>query len=166
MTLEFILAFPILLIASLAIFEFGVLLLVNQDVTTAAIEGSRHAAEFGAEQNNAISVADAVEQFLAVHQIDLDTSGAANGLGEAYLLIQYGPVTIPDRAAVSNTEFQYGDLDLAVASALPGTNQVRVIVRTPVTNGAGVRPVPDWLKSFGFSIDGAVFDTSSLTLLE
>jgi Flp pilus assembly protein TadG len=165
-TLEFILAFPILLIISIAIFEFGILLLANQNVETAAIEGSRHAAEFGSEANNAFPVAEAVEEFLAVHQIDLDTSGAASGLGEAYLKIQYGPVTIADRTAISNATFEYGNTDLTVSPPAPGMNQVRVTVRTPVTDLAGVHPVPDWLVTFGFSINGAVFEIHSLALLE
>ena len=165
-TLEFILCLPILLILIFAMFEFGILLLVNQNVATAAIEGSRHAAEFGAEPDDAISVAEAVEEFLAVHQIVLDTSGAGSGLGEAYLLVQYGDITIPDRVDVSNLSFEYGDTDLAVNPPLPGTNQVRVTVRTPVTDLAGVRPVPDWLVMFGFSINGAIFDLRSTCLLE
>ncbi|MBD3672511.1 MAG: pilus assembly protein [Planctomycetaceae bacterium] len=165
-TLEFILCLPFLLIIIFAVFEFGILLLVSQAVTSAAIEGSRHAAEFGAEPNNAISVNDAMKEFLAVHQIELDQSGSASGLGEAYLLIQYGEITIPDRTEVSNMSFEYGDSDLAVTPDLPGTNQVRVTVRTPVTDLAGVRPVPDWLEMFGFSIDGAIFDVRSTCLLE
>ena len=99
-------------------------------------------------------------------QTQSKNSWAGSGLGEAYLLIQYGEITIPDRTEVSNMSFEYGDSNLAVNPALPGTNQVRVTVRTPVTDLAGVRPVPDWLEMFGFSIDGAVFDVRSTCLLE
>ena len=46
--LEFILAFPIILMLSLAIIEFGFYVLLQQTVTAAAIEGTRKAAQVGA----------------------------------------------------------------------------------------------------------------------
>ncbi|MCH7688084.1 MAG: pilus assembly protein [Planctomycetes bacterium] len=86
-TLEFILAFPILFIATLAIFEFGILLLVEQAVVTAAIEGSREGAKLGSTTD---CVAKKVQSILGVHCIEFDTMTAQPNSGEARVIVEDG----------------------------------------------------------------------------
>lgn len=167
MILEFILVLPILIIATLAIFEFSYLLLVGHTVNTATIEGARKAAELGGEANQGEPVAEHIREILQIHQIDVSlTQPAAPNQGDSYLRIDYGNITIPDRVAASNQSYEWGDLNLAVAAAAPGTNQVIITLRTPVSDNITNRPVPDLLATFGFSINAYNYQYQSLANLE
>ena len=80
--LEFILAFPLILIISLAIIEFGFFALLQQTVTVATIEGSREAAQVGTTTD---SVGNLIKQYVAVNSLNLvvtspATSNACNVL--------------------------------------------------------------------------------------
>ncbi len=167
MTLEFLLVFPILVIAAFATIEFGILLLVQQAVTSASIEGARKAAQIGADADD---VGQVVQDFLGTHEILFNTTAAGSGaaFGDARVIIEFGPVDIDDRLAQSLQTYERGNTDIphVPIGAPPGLNQVRVTVCTWVTDLAGVRPVPDWLVTFGFSIDGRVFQLRSLANLE
>ena len=71
--LEFMLVLPVLFIGTLAIFEFGIVMLLEQAIITSATEGAREAAK-GADPDE---VALAVEQSLRLHNIRiLPHSGA------------------------------------------------------------------------------------------
>ena len=167
MILEFILILPILIIATLAIFEFGYIMLVGHTVNTATIEGVRKAAELGGEAAQGEPVAEHVREILQIHQIDLSlTQPAAANQGDAYLRIDYGNITIPDRVGASNQSYEWGDSNLAVAAAAPGTNQVIVTLRTPVSDSGTNRPVPDLLATFGFSVNAYNYQYQSLANLE
>ena len=77
--LEFILAFPLILIISLAIIEFGFFALLQQTVTVATIEGSREAAQVGTTTD---SVGNLIKQYVAVNSLNLVvTSPATSNAG-------------------------------------------------------------------------------------
>ena len=155
-TLEFILAFPILFIATLAIFEFGILLLVEQAVVTAAIEGSREGAKLGATTD---CVAKKIQSILGVHCIKFDTMTGQLGSGEARVIVEDGSGLISG---------ERGNLSISCTpqGPPPSSTQIRVTVCVPVTNAEGCTPVPDWLAYFGFSLQNKVFRVSSVANLE
>ncbi|MCH7990343.1 MAG: pilus assembly protein [Planctomycetes bacterium] len=155
-TLEFILAFPILFIATLAIFEFGILMLVEQAVVTAAIEGSREGAKLGATTD---CVAKKVQSILGVHCIEFDTMMAQPDSGEARVIVEDGSGLISG---------ERGNLSISCTpeGPAPTSTQIRVTVCVPVTDISGCKPVPDWLSYFGFSLQNKVFRVSSVANLE
>lgn len=153
--LEFIVVMPILFLVTLAAFEFGILLLVHQAVTTAAIEGVREAAKVGA---TVADVENKVDRILGVHCVEVDDD--ADDLVNAQLIIQQeqglvvqlGDTTLCSPPPVTPSDFLDG--------------RVRVTVCVPVTDMAGCTPVPDWLSYVGLSWQGKVFMVSSLAELE
>lgn len=152
-TLEFLLAFPVLVIGTLAVIEFGLLLIVEHTVTAAAIEGARHAALSGGTTSHA---AERVRSVLAVHGLDFDSQApAASGAGDARVVIE------SDDPALAG---ERGNTDIAAIPAGPplSPGQVRVTVCVPATNPATSRPVPDWLAAVGFSIAGRTITVSTL----
>lgn len=153
---ELLLVFPILFIATLAIFEFGILVIVDQTVTAAATEGTREAAKVGAVTNE---VAMVIDEILSVHQIVFDPT-ATNATDDARVIIEYG-------APISTTT-ERGNTTIVCSANGPavGTNEVKVTVCVNVTNAAGEQPVPDWLSTFGFSLVGRKFEISSLANVE
>ena len=156
MTLEFILAFPILFIATLAIFEFGILMLVEQAVVTAAIEGSREGAKLGATTD---CVAKKVQSILGVHCLVFDTMTGQPNSGDARVIIEDGSGVISG---------ERGNLAISCTpeGPAPSSTQIRVTVCVPVTDVSGCKPVGDWLSYFGFSLQGKVFRVSSVANLE
>lgn len=154
--LEFILAFPILFITTLAVFEFGILVLVQQTLTAAAIEGAREAAKIGASTNETATV---VDEILSVHQITFDPT-ATNTTDDARLVIEYGP-PLSTTANRGNTSIPCTPIGTA-----PGTDEVRVTVCVNATDSTGCHPVPNWLSSFGFSLTGCEFEISSRANVE
>ena len=155
-TLEFILAFPILFIATLAIFEFGILMLVEQAVVTAAIEGSREGAKLGATTD---CVAKKVQSILGVHCLVFDTMMSQPNSGDALVIIEDGSGLISG---------ERGNLSISCTPQGPAltSTQIRVTVCVPVTDVDGCKPVGDWLAYFGFSLQGKVFRVSSVANLE
>lgn len=157
-TLEFILAFPVLLIVTLAVFEFGILVLVNQAVTSSAVEGAREAAKLGTTPDE---VAETIQQYLAVHGVIFTTNGT-NATDPARVTIEGDLVTSdPFMGERGNTT-----IPCTPNGSAPTSDEVRVTVCVNVTNAAGLSPVPDLLETFGFSLQGRVFETSSRTEVE
>lgn len=148
--LELILALPVMLIASLAVLEFGILVLVQQAVTTAATEGAREAAK-GA---TCTEVGEVVEAFLAAHNLDISGGGSVKVVCES----KAGGVTTT--ASAGNAS-----LDCSPPGFGLNNGEVRVTVCVEVTDGND-KPVPDWLSVFGFSLAGATFEVSSLAQFE
>lgn len=151
--LELILVMPILFIATLATFEFGILLLYEETVTSATVEGAREAAKTADDT----VVADVIQQFLAINKVYFDTTTISNGGGNAYVLIERG-LTIGER----------GSLSYACAAKGPNplsANEVRVTVSTPLVI-ANDQPVPNWLRYFGLNLVNSRMQVSSLTLAE
>lgn len=167
--LEFILVFPIILIATLAVFQAGFLLLFHQAVTTAAIEGARTAAKFGVppNQSNVEPAAEQVQAILAVHGVTFDTTGTTGG-GEAFVRVEYGPIAPPVQdPGVAAQFFEFGNATIVCPPpSTPGTNLVRVSVCTPLTDATGSSPIPDLLGTFGLSLQGRRFETTALAQLE
>ena len=157
-TLEFILVLPVLLVATLAVFEFGFLLLVNEAVTAASVRGAREAAKIGTTPDE---VAETVQKYLAVHNITFTTDGTNN--------------TDPARVTIEGT-LVASDLDMGERgnTSIPCTpkgpsvaaNEVRVTVCVNVTDSTGMTPVPDLLSTFGFSLQGYVYESSTRTEVE
>jgi Flp pilus assembly protein TadG len=153
---EFLLVFPILFIATLAIFEFGIVLLVHQAVVSASVEGAREAAKVGATTNK---VATAVDNVLTIHRIDFDPT-TTNGTDDAYLRLEYGS-GVPATAERGNNT-----LSCTPVGTAPNANEVRVTVCVNVTDSGGESPAPDWLAPFGFSLTGSIFEISSRANVE
>lgn len=151
--LELILVMPVLFIATIAIFEFGVLLLYEEAVTSATVEGAREAAK----TTDDTVVAGVIQEFLAIHKVIFDTTTISNGGGYAYVLIERG-LTTGER----------GNLNYAAAATGPNplsANEVRVTVSTPLVI-ANDNPVPNWLRYFGLDLGTSRMRVSSLTLAE
>ncbi len=151
--LELILVMPILFIATLAIFEFGILLLYEEAVTAATVEGAREAAK----TTNDSEVAYVVQSFLAIHNVVFDTTTISNGGGNAYVLIERG-LAVGERGNLNYAAAAYGPNPL-------NANEVRVTVSTPMVI-ANDKPVPNWLRFFGFDLGTSRMQISSLTQAE
>lgn len=153
---ELLLVFPILFITTLAIFEIGILVIVDQTVTAAATEGTREAAKIGAVTNE---IATVIDEILSVHQINFDPT-TTNATDDARVIIEYG-------APISTTT-ERGNTTIPCSANGPavGMDEVKVTVCVNVTNAAGEQPVPDWLSTFGFSLAGRQFEISSLANVE
>ena len=150
-TLELILAFPILFIATLAIFQFAILVIIQQTITTAATEGARAAAA-GATTDQ---VAARVLEFLDIHQITFTTT-ANDTSGNARVRVENGGVTNETR----------GNTNITCDPDGPTLSSDEVRVSVCVTATTDDQPVPDWLSSFGFSIAGRTFHVSALAKIE
>lgn len=153
---EVLVVFPVLFIATLAVFEFGILVVVDQAITAGATAGAREAAKVGAVTNE---VAAVIDEIISVHQITFDPT-TTNATDDARVIIEYGP-PISATAERGNTTITCFPQGPAV-----GTNEVKVTVCVNVTNAAGEQPVPDWLSTFGFSLAGRTFEISSLANVE
>jgi Flp pilus assembly protein TadG len=152
-TLEVILALPALLIATIAVFEFGFIMLVHQAVTAAAVEGVREAAK---DQSTTAATALEVKQILGIHRLIFVTTGT-NSTDDVRLLVERFGLTTEERG---NTT-----LRCSAQGGILQPSQIRVTVCVRMTNSDG-RPVPDWLRSFGFSLAGRTLEASALTTAE
>jgi Flp pilus assembly protein TadG len=151
--IEFLLTLPVLVIASLAVFEFGMVILFHQAVVVAATEGAREAAK-GGDIND---VADVVNEFLATHNVSV--TAAATSFGN--LILEDGDA---GTATYLNADTATLPCDAPSDPALvPGELRVTVCVR--LTDGMGA-PIPNLLSSFGFSLVGKRLEASSLTYKE
>lgn len=148
-TLEAILALPVLVVATLAVIQFGIAMLVQQAVTTAAIEGAREGGRLG---SNTTRVAEEIRRHLAVHNITLDTT-TTNATDDARVCVEFGPVICEYRGNASFECHPQGNT--------PDADQVRVTVCVRMTDGDG-HPVPNWLKFVGFSLVGRRIEVSAL----
>ena len=133
---------PILVIATVAVLEFGIILLTQQAITTSAIEGVREAAKEGATTD---SVKDHVQEFVKVHKLTLEDNP------DVRLIIEGGP------------EGNEGDTSIPCSANGPtlAADQVRVTVCTQMTS-----VVPDLLNVFGFSLSGRIFEVSAIAQKE
>lgn len=156
LVLEFILAFPVIVIASFALFEFGMIMLVLQTIETAAVEGAREAAKIvdpstvtGMQER--AEVVDHIDQFLSVHDIP------------ARRIV----IEDPDFAA-SDTDDGDNSIPCSGNGATPVSGDVRVTICLYLSEND--RPVPNMLVNFGINIDsvdtGATFEVSALAQKE
>jgi Flp pilus assembly protein TadG len=158
-TLEMILALPLLLIASLAIFQFGVLQIIQQTTTTAAVEGARAAAREGDASDAREAAVEAVNDVLAVHGLAVSPgSGLAPSGGGVRLAVEY-----PQGGSVLLAEA--GDSDVACETPASPTltgNEVRVTVCVDLTK----QPLLNLLATFGFDVLGKRLQTSAMAAKE
>lgn len=159
--LEFILAFPIILMLSLAIIEFGFYALVQQTVTVATIEGARKAAQVGATIDD---VGDLIQEIVAVNSLTLTVAPASPGSGDVLVMIDDGSDVL---------DGSLGNSDIPCSPDGPGPSdgstwptEIKVTVCVNLTDTNGTFPVPDLLSSFGFSFSGKQLEISAMTVLE
>lgn len=179
-TLEFIIAAPIVFITMLAIFEFAFLGITLQFGHAALIEGTRRGAELypptypfdtpGANNDISDAVVEAVNMYLAVHNLEIfdPTQGFADDATRpnAQVLIERNGMLAMRGAAVS---FPMG-FTCTPSGDSPDVDEVRVTLCFPLVDsinptGYG-RPVPDWLSLYGVSLSNRVFELSARMPLE
>lgn len=180
--LEFILCAPVLFIATLACFEFAFIGLVLQVGSAAVIEGAREGAKsystalpfdnnppgYG-DPTSSDDIADkitlAMEQYLAVHGIEIRAPGINDDLtrANAFIRIERGVNTA-----------ERGDVSLSAVCPRTGTapaaNEIVVTLGFPLVDTASPQglgnPVGDWLAPYGLSLIGYRFTLSSRAVLE
>jgi Flp pilus assembly protein TadG len=137
-TLEFLLVFPIVMIAFFALFEFGMLFVCLQTIETAAVEGAREKAKGRIDAQ----VISHIDEILALHNIV-----------NRRIVIEDGLVVTMDTGATPPVACTpQGDAPVA--------GEVRVTICLFVSlNDA---PVPDILANFGLSIADQKFEISAL----
>ena len=178
--LEFILAMPVLFIATLAIFEFGFLALVQQSSTTAVTEGSREGAKMfppalpldAAGSNNDIvdQIVLVMNQYLAVQSMEI--ADTANGFPDTTRANVFIRVERGD-GGVGFITVDRGTLPPGFACNRKGPDpsgqEIIVTLCFPLVDSndpSNPRPVPDWLSSFGFSLKTYEFQLSARSPFE
>ncbi|WP_197993062.1 TadE/TadG family type IV pilus assembly protein [Gimesia aquarii] len=156
--LEFILAFPLILIISLAIIEFGFFSLLQQTITLSAIEGSREAAHVGATTT---SVGNLIDQYVSINSLNLDVGAqpAAPGQGDVLVVIETG-------GGVPTQTIGNSDIPCTPVGPAPSPLEVKVTVCLNLTDMNGTTPIPDLLSTFGFTLSGKQLEISAMTGLE
>jgi len=160
--LEFLLVFPIVFFATLAVFQFGLLMLTVQNATHAVIEGARTGAMLfpsATENEIADEIVVAMNRILKISGVEIGEDGTAAVLIERGASSSITVGTLPS-----------GDV-ITPEGASPEVGEVRVslcfpLVNVPTSNVGYARPVPDLLKWLGISFAGAKFQLSSRALLE
>jgi Flp pilus assembly protein TadG len=147
-TLEAIVALPILLIATLASLEFGILFLVYAAITSAATEGAREAAK-GANISEVVAV---VEEMLSPYNLTVTSDGDVVVRRQD----NFDDDTLPNP---NNT-----GITCTPEGPSPNSLEVKVTVCVDVSDGNA--PVPDWLGTFGLSLADRVITISSLAHVE
>ncbi|QGQ22595.1 pilus assembly protein [Gimesia benthica] len=167
--LEFILAFPIILMLSLAIIEFGFYVILQQSITAAAIEGSRKAAQVGATTGD---IGNLIQEYMAINSLTLDVSAspAAPNQGDVFVAIQFGSGT-----GIGTLTSTIGNSSIPCSpvgpepydgSSPPPRSEMKVTVCVNLTDTNGTAPIPDLLSYFGFSLSGKQLEISAMTELE
>ncbi|QDT41459.1 TadE-like protein [Gimesia alba] len=156
--LEFILAFPIILILSLAIIQFGFFALLQQTITAATIEGSREAAQVGATST---SVGNLIQEYVAINSLSLTVAPAAPGAGDVLVVIQEGG-DLP----INTTSLGNSSIPCSPVGPAPSPSEVKVTVCLNLTDTNGTFPLPNLLSSFGFTLSGKQLEISAMTGLE
>lgn len=148
-----ILVFPVLFTMTLAIFEFGMLMVYHQIVTSAATEGAREAAK----STDDTAVADVVQQFLALENVTFDTINPPSPSGDAFLLIERGATTgVRGNSLLTCEGKGPNPLD-------PNEVRVTLCAKMVVAND---KPVPNWLQSVGLDLSEAKLEVSGMSLSE
>ncbi|QDT26109.1 TadE-like protein [Gimesia panareensis] len=161
--LEFILAFPIILMLSLAIIEFGFYTLLQQSITAAAIEGTRKAAQVGATKND---IGNLIQQYVAVNSLDLSvgTQPASSGQGDVFVSIQDGTTTLS--TTMGNSDIPCSPVGPPPSDGSTWPAEIKVTICVNLTDTNGTFPIPNLLYLFGFSLSGKQLEISAMTVLE
>ena len=184
-TLELVIAFPLLFIAVLAIATFWFYTLVQHAGTTALIEGTRKGAEVfppmmpldapGPNNDIADQIVEVIDKHLRVHKVEV--ADPANGFPDdpdrqnATVIIERGlaaPIIRPAGGSLNQS-----GVPISFSRTGPGpTTSDDLVVSISFelvdsSNPDGCNgPVPDWLSGFGFSLEGCTFQMSSRAMLE
>lgn len=178
--LEFLLAMPLLFIATLAVFEFGFLALVQQSSTAAVTEGSREGAKkfpvalpldaSGSSNDIVDQIVLVMNQYLAVQNMEI--ADPTNGFPDTTRANVFVRVERGDGGAGFFT-VDRGTLPAGFGctrKGLPPSGQEIVVTLSfPLVDSANpssAKPVPDWLSSFGFSLQKYEFQLSARSVLE
>lgn len=172
-------AMPILFIATLATFQFGILALVVQAGTTAVMEAAREGAKVfpstlvldngsgNTDPTDNSDIADRialiVDDFLAVHCLEVRQSGVNDDADKA------NAVLLIERGGLTATRGDTGITCNRTGTAAGGTEIVVTLCFNLVdsTNPTGHgNPVPDWLSAFDMSIATCRFEMTSRANLE
>lgn len=154
--LEFILAFPLVLMVSLAILLFGFFALLQQTITIAAIEGSREAAQVGATTD---SVGNLIQQYTALNSLDFTALAAAPGAGDVLVMIE-------DGSGALTQDLGNSSIPCTPVGPPPGATEIKVTICLNLTDTSGTFPIPNLLSSFGFTLSGKQLEISAMTSLE
>ncbi|HWL08791.1 MAG TPA: TadE family protein [Planctomicrobium sp.] len=164
--LEFIIVFPAVFIATLAVFQFGILALVMQTGTTAAIEGARKGAAFypsGMDENDiAEEIVARINSILDLHGLKITDDPATS---TATVSIKRGIQTQVNKGNISNYPPAYDFPTLSPADDEVILTLCFPLVSNPAPGHYG-SPVPNWLASYGFSFTGSKFQMTAVASLE
>ena len=153
-TIQFVLAFPLVLVLFFAIIEFGFILIVQQTATAAAQEGARVAAR-GATAEQVLA---AVNQFLAVHTLVI----ASTTVDANVVIEQSGAIP------VEITSFACTPIGPALN---PAPGEVRVTVSLALTRLGDPSvwqggTLPNLLTLWGFGLSERTYTTSAFAPVE
>lgn len=167
-TLEFIIAFPLVFIAALAIAQFFFLALTIEGATTALNEGIRKGAQaYGGGfplNNGAGGDNDIADKMIAVMNAHLEVYRLeiVNGGGDD---AAKGNVTV-GIARGGAARFLRGGGACPTVGPGPSGTEIVVDMCFDLTNASTDRPVPNWLATFGFDLTGTTFEMTSRASLE
>lgn len=153
--LEFLLVFPILFIATLALFEFFFIGLIMQTVTTTTIEAAREAAKVG---GTPAEVEQVVAGYLGIHGLAPGGTLDSSPNGQVHVFVERPVSGNYDLGNTAIPCFPQG-------GSLPAS-QTRVTISVLLTDAKGCTPVPNMLRSFGFDLGTCRFELSSKETLE
>ncbi len=172
--LEFIVAMPVLFVAFLAIFEFGIMGLVVENGAHAVNEGVREgakvwggsvafdnnpAANYDPTGNNDIAdqIALSMDAILDVFDLEVRQNTVSDNLTKANVLviIERGANPVTYRGNITLLAPPY---NCTRTGAPPGANEIVVTLCFPLVNSSTPattygNPVPNWLASFGFNLN-------------
>ena len=143
-TLEAILCVPVLVIAFFAVVEFGMILVVQNAVTSAAIKAAKKSAEGGALAD----AKTAAETVMAVHSM---------AVMDDNILIER-----TDSVGALTTHPAATTCTSGLATLAPNANQTRVTLCFPLPAG----PIGNFLSTLGFDLTGKRFNITAYADVE
>jgi len=154
LVLQLLVVLPLLLIATLACFEFGMVFMIDQALLTAATQGARIAAKGGSMTN----VVAAVNQTMSVYGVQIQSSSS-----DANIVLEKAGSSTVNYTSVSCTP--------AGPTLQTSPAEVRVTVcvayRAAASGSAWSRgSIPDWLQIYGFTWGSTQFRVSALCLTD
>jgi hypothetical protein len=153
-------ALPVLIIVTLAIFQFGILMLIYQAVVTAAVEGAREAGKGG----NVNAVASVVNQILVPHGVVVTSAST-----DANIIVEQSQPPAAPTVTMLNGNPCYPPTGVPLSTIHRETRVTFSLSLVPqgAASAWGTRQgVPNWLSVFGFSLVGKRFEVSSLVRTE
>lgn len=190
-TLEFIIAFPVIFIATLAIAEFFFLSLVIEGGTTALQEGVRKAAEAypagfpfdagGVDDDISDKVVAVINSHLNVYNVEIVDSvniGVADDPDKQNATVEIkwndgiNPITTVTRPTLAADRLNQAGAAYACSQtgSNPAANEVTITLCFELVDANDPDgyngPVPDWLANFGFSLNGTTFEMTTRASLE